>query len=120
MITDVTVGQQVRRMRKAHGITQKNAALYLGVSAQQLQKYEAGKNRLSAAQLYQLARLFACPMEALCSAQNPVSAMPPEKHELAKLVRDFCRIPSQHIRREICYVVRVVADSCDASNPPAS
>ena len=40
-------------------------ALALGISHQQLQKYETGANRISAGMLYELARFFAQPVDAL-------------------------------------------------------
>jgi len=46
---------RVRERRKAMNISQKKLAGALGISYQQLQKYEAGKNRISAAKLWIIA-----------------------------------------------------------------
>lgn len=55
---DSHVGARLREMRKMRGLTQGELGRKLGVSFAQLQKYESGENRLSAARLYRVARLF--------------------------------------------------------------
>ncbi len=52
---DVHVGQRLRLLRKERGLSQTALAARVGVTFQQLQKYETGKNRLSASRLYRLA-----------------------------------------------------------------
>ena len=65
MTTDVLVGANVRRLRIEVGLTLASMADDLGVSHQQLQKYETGANRISAGMLYQLAELFAVDINSL-------------------------------------------------------
>lgn len=55
---DVTIGRNLRELRHNAGFTQEEVARHLGVSFQQVQKYENGTNRLSAARLYTLMNLF--------------------------------------------------------------
>ena len=55
VIIDQTVGRNLRDIRSARGLTQADLAKILGVTYQQVQKYEAGA-RLSAGNLVQLAR----------------------------------------------------------------
>lgn len=52
---DVLVGKRVRERRQALGVSQESLAEALGVSFQQVQKYENGKNRVSASRLYEIA-----------------------------------------------------------------
>lgn len=52
------VGQQVRQRRTLAKISQTMMGERLGVSFQQVQKYESGANRISAGRLYQLGSLF--------------------------------------------------------------
>lgn len=49
---DVHVGQQLKTLRMMRGLSQPDLAARLGVSFQQLQKYERGDNRISASKLY--------------------------------------------------------------------
>ncbi len=55
---DAHVGGQVRRRRRMAGITQEDVGKVLGISFQQVQKYENGTNRMSAGRLYVLANLL--------------------------------------------------------------
>lgn len=49
---DVALGARLRAQRMLSGISQKRFATELGVSFQQLQKYESGENRMSASKVY--------------------------------------------------------------------
>jgi transcriptional regulator with XRE-family HTH domain len=62
---DVFVGAKVKMLRKLHRLSQQGLAARLGVSFQQVQKYEKGANRISAAMLYRIAGLFALPIGAM-------------------------------------------------------
>lgn len=53
--TDLFVGQRIRTVREALNISQETLAQRVGVSFQQLQKYENGTNRIAAGRLYQVA-----------------------------------------------------------------
>lgn len=55
---DVHVGRKIREVRLLRGMTQADVAAQLGLSFQQLQKYETGHNRVSASKLYEIARLL--------------------------------------------------------------
>lgn len=52
---DVTVGGRIQRLRTAGGMTQTKLAEALGISFQQIQKYENGRNRVSGSRLQQIA-----------------------------------------------------------------
>ena len=52
---DVHLGKRLRRRRRLLGLTQQQLAETVGVRFQQIQKYECGANRISAARLWQLA-----------------------------------------------------------------
>lgn len=55
---DVHVGSRVRLRRSVLGLSQENIAEALGLTFQQVQKYERGMNRISASRLYQLGQLL--------------------------------------------------------------
>ncbi len=55
---DIHVGSRVRLRRSVLGLSQENLAEALGLTFQQVQKYERGSNRISASRLYQLAQLL--------------------------------------------------------------
>ncbi len=57
-LVDVTVGERIRQRRLELKIGQEDLAAYLGITYQQLQKYENGKNRIAAGRLYDTARFL--------------------------------------------------------------
>jgi len=59
---NIYIGQRLRTRRKAMNIRQKALADALGISYQQLQKYENGKNRISAAKLWIIANQLGVPV----------------------------------------------------------
>ncbi len=60
--TDIHVGSQIRTRRILLGLSQEKLADGLGISFQQVQKYEWGSNRVSASRLYYIAQLFDVPV----------------------------------------------------------
>ncbi len=59
---DKHVGQRLRQRRGAQGLSQMKMAEALGLSFQQVQKYERGVNRISASTLYEAARCLKAPV----------------------------------------------------------
>jgi transcriptional regulator with XRE-family HTH domain len=62
---DAYVGQLIRLHRINRGLSQAALAARLGISFQQVQKYEKGVNRIGAGRLYDIARIFEVPIETL-------------------------------------------------------
>jgi transcriptional regulator with XRE-family HTH domain len=59
---DIHVGSRIRFNRTEAGLSQETLAEALGITFQQVQKYERGTNRVSASRLYQLALIFNVPI----------------------------------------------------------
>lgn len=53
---DVEIGKRMRQARVAAGLTQTELGARLGISFQQVQKYEKGRNRIGGGRLYKIAR----------------------------------------------------------------
>jgi transcriptional regulator with XRE-family HTH domain len=60
---DAYVSTRLRVARLESGETQMSAAEALGISFQQVQKYERGSNRIAAGRLFELARLYGKPID---------------------------------------------------------
>ena len=60
---DHHVGRRLRRRRRLMGYTQQSLAESVGVRFQQIQKYECGANRVSAARLFELAEALNVPVQ---------------------------------------------------------
>jgi len=59
---DLHLGHRLRRRRRLLGLTQQQLASAVGIRFQQIQKYECGANRISAARLWQLSEALEVPI----------------------------------------------------------
>lgn len=57
---DKHIGERIKICRMVQGLTQSNVAAELGISFQQLQKYETGANRVSGSKICDLAKALRC------------------------------------------------------------
>lgn len=103
---DVHVGQRIRERRVLLGLSQETLAGGLGVSFQQVQKYERGTNRISASRLFELAGLLSVPVGYFFEniTASPTSA--PLRTNGSEKVPPLMKIPD----REAAEVMRVYAD----------
>jgi len=62
---DRVVGENVRKFRLERGLTLAELGSSLGITHQQLQKYETGANRISAGMLFSLSEVLCVPIESL-------------------------------------------------------
>jgi transcriptional regulator with XRE-family HTH domain len=62
---DAYIGAQMRERRSALGLTQGALGKKLGVSFQQVQKYENGVNRVSAARLFEICKALKVPLASM-------------------------------------------------------
>jgi len=73
-IADWHLGRQLRRRRRMLRLTQQQVAIAVGVRFQQIQKYECGETRISAARLWNLAKVLDVPVgyffESLSQAEH--------------------------------------------------
>ena len=59
---DLHLGKRLRRRRRLLGLTQQQVANAVGIRFQQIQKYECGANRISAARLWELSEALEVPV----------------------------------------------------------
>jgi transcriptional regulator with XRE-family HTH domain len=71
---DIHVGKMVRARRKALGLSQTDLADALGITFQQIQKYERGSNRISASKLYETARTLKVEISVFFDGLKPVES----------------------------------------------
>jgi len=60
---DVFIGQKIFLLRQIHVMSQEKLSEKMGITFQQIQKYEKGQNRISAARLYDIAKIFKVSVE---------------------------------------------------------
>ena len=73
-VIDVHLGRRLRRRRRILGLTQQQLGVQVGVRFQQIQKYECGANRLSAARLWELAEALQTPISYFYDGLDTPSA----------------------------------------------
>lgn len=61
---DAYVGQRIKERRTLVGVSQTGLADHLGITFQQVQKYEKGTNRVSASRLYEIAQILDCDLKS--------------------------------------------------------
>lgn len=81
------VGANIRAIRLLCGMTQQQLAATIGVTFQQIQKYESGETRITAALLYHLSQIFGTNLERFFvlqgeNADGYSSSNPAEKHDI--------------------------------------
>lgn len=70
---DAQIGQRIREARHAQGMAQTLLAKELGITFQQVQKYENGSNRVSAARLFDIANVLGMPITYFYEGAEPIA-----------------------------------------------
>jgi len=117
---NVYVGGKLRLRRAVLGLTQQRLAKLLGVSFQQVQKYERGETRISSGRLFDLARILDVPLTyffddvPLPRRGRPVQPREEDtlpQRETLELIRAYHRIRSSVLRKRIRELTRALADT---------
>lgn len=112
---DLHLGRRLRRRRRLLGLTQQQLASAVGIRFQQIQKYECGANRISAARLWQLAEALEIPIgyfydglsdiqnrparEPIAIAAEPRSGEVMARKETMDLIRAYYQLGERPRRR---------------------
>jgi transcriptional regulator with XRE-family HTH domain len=78
---DLHLGRRLRRRRRLLGLTQQQLAGQVGVRFQQIQKYECGANRISAARLWELAEALGTPISYFYDGLGEIGEHPTASRE---------------------------------------
>lgn len=127
---DIYVGQRLKHRRNAMGLSQSELAEAVGITFQQVQKYERGANRMGASRLYELSKVLEVSVsfffdgyeKKMAASAASHSGMAQEsaifEHEPAaaggreamELMRSFQRVQNPKIRKSVLTLVRNMAD----------
>jgi transcriptional regulator with XRE-family HTH domain len=131
---DIHVGKRLRLRRRLQGFTLEEMSALLGVTYQQVYKYETAQNRISASRLYELSVILEVSPDYFFEGFDPtgrgraerrelyVPSDPkrPSEHDVLQLMDLFGRIPSDPVRRSLVITLKSIADmhDPDCSAPP--
>jgi transcriptional regulator with XRE-family HTH domain len=110
---DRQVGERVRRRRILLGLTQDQLAEVLGISYQQIQKYETGANRISAGRLAQIAEALEVQPGWFFGTSDRSDSAGSSSRAVIELVRNFSRIEDERVRTHLMALVRSLAGSVE-------
>lgn len=137
---DVHVGKRLRLRRTLLGMSQERLGGLLGLTFQQVQKYERGANRIGSSRLFELGRILDVPIsfffddlpeaiaglavgyagpglaEAGTGFEHQDEALPLDRRETLELVRAYYRIPDPAVRRRLFELAKALANL--AERPP--
>ena len=106
---DQTIGARIAALRKAMGLSQTDLALAVGVTFQQIQKYEKGTNRISAGRLQQISKYLDVSLSALFEDDAEWTARIEDFAFLhtpgaIALLKAFTAIEDEQLRREVLVI----------------
>jgi transcriptional regulator with XRE-family HTH domain len=127
---DIHVGRRVRLRRTLLGMSQEKLGMALGLTFQQVQKYERGVNRIGSSRLYQLSQILDVPVSFFFDDMPPLEgkAIPPGlaepppaifvkdpmiKRETLELVRAYYRITDAGARKRLFELTKAMANLSD-------
>ncbi|HET7715944.1 MAG TPA: helix-turn-helix domain-containing protein [Bauldia sp.] len=126
---DIHVGSRVRLRRMMLGMSQEKLGEHLGITFQQIQKYEKGTNRIGASRLQHIARVLTVPVSFFFEdapgapqaepggmAERPSASYVVDflsSSEGIQLNKAFIRIKDAKLRRKVIDLVRAMAGAED-------
>jgi len=134
---DIHVGARLRLRRTLLGISQEKLGEAVGLTFQQIQKYERGANRVGASRLYEFSRVLDIPVsfffddmndktkasrgrridpKALADGdQAELESDPLARRETLELVRAYYKIEDPKVRKRLFELTKTLANSLNAS-----
>lgn len=131
--TDKHVGERLRMYRIKAAMTQEVLGKHIGVTFQQIQKYEKGTNRIGASRLQQISQILDIPVSSLFEdlpGPRPNSVADNSMNEFVellgtglgqRLVHGFMKIPDRNVRKHLTRLIESISEKTPpvaAKRPP--
>lgn len=114
---DVHVGKKLKNLRVLRGLTQTDVAKGLDISFQQVQKYELGRNRISASKLFEISRILDVSpsyfFDGLGEAED--NGGPVLDEETARIANVISKIQDERLKTQIRSFIDAVANYTPAA-----
>ena len=122
---DVHIGKKLKMIRIMSGMSQNQIGELVGVTFQQIQKYEKGLNKISAGKLYELSQVFGKPISIFfndyipdreyynfeCKKEQDQFVSDEVKNkEIVSLIKAFNKISKSDTRKNVIALLRSLAD----------
>lgn len=124
---DRIIGERVRAYRDIKGLSQTELGEAIGVTFQQIQKYERGKNKVGVSRLFEICKALDTPIMSFLSGlddtkkaqiiaisdvkQNKIIEDPERNKEIAELLKIYNSVETYEDRQEIMNVLRALASA---------
>lgn len=116
---DLYVGSRVRMRRTVLGLSQEKLADQLGITFQQVQKYENGSNRVGSSRLYAISRILSVPVSFMfdgydesgrLAVSEDVSKFDKQmrSRETIELMKAYYNIKDENLRRKVLEMVKAM------------
>lgn len=116
-LPDIELGKRVRLLRIDKGLSQQALGEKIGVSFQQVQKYEKGDNRVGVARLQQIALALDVPVTAfyedIGDTQEVESLLKLDSDLALRLMRAYSKIKDKAVRRQLVPLIEAIAAKDD-------
>lgn len=112
ILTDVQIGEAIRKRRHELGMTQEELAERIEVTSQQVQRYEYGKTRLKIENLQVIAQVLSVPVTYFFGEQGgegDLVSVPHLNPTELKLLEQFRMIKNEEVRELVINVLRQAA-----------
>ncbi|MHC8507972.1 MAG: helix-turn-helix domain-containing protein [Rhodospirillales bacterium] len=133
---DVHVGARVRQRRTLLGMSQESLGDAVGLTFQQIQKYERGANRIGASRLYEFSRILDVPVASFFEDlpgeldthdgrfaagmrdqdQDGIEADPLARRETLEMVRAYYRIADPRVRKRLFELTKALGASVEGED----
>lgn len=117
---DWHIGSRVKSRRSFLGISQEKLGNYLGITFQQIQKYEKGVNRISASALYEIANALSVDLSYFVEGYDKAASLNEDaapayetdrllKKETTELLRAYNKISDPSVRKKVLELIKMIA-----------
>ena len=99
------IGSLIREIRLSFGLSRVELAPKIGVTHQQLHKYESGQNRVTASRLYKIANVLERPVSFFFE-EEPMKTKNEPKRLCLEAARNLCKIESLESQKAVAQLIK--------------
>lgn len=117
---DRELGFRLKALRQKSGVSQKQLGELLGISFQQVQKYESGANRMPPERIEACAKLFNVPVSYFFGSQVEAKDKVVLDRKVINIALAISAIPSEEVQRKLYHMVLSMNDNLTGKRDKAA